>query len=96
MDTFLFLLDGIDIDATVLHENDDLEESNHQSRLVVTLPGGAYIIEVTTVDPATEGQLTMTTTITGQGSPITVPEPTPLAVRAIRLPGSRRRHLMRP
>ena len=59
VDTYLYLRQGNATTGAALHENDDVESGNTNSRIVATLPAGTYTIEVTTYSVATSGSFTL-------------------------------------
>ena len=70
VDTYLYLREGNATSGTALHQNDDIESGNTNSKIVATLAAGAYTIEATTYNQATTGSFTLTVTPAGDsGSP---------------------------
>ena len=61
-DTFLYLREGNATSGGALHENDDIESGNTNSRIQATLESGSYTIEATTYDPGQTGSFTLTVT----------------------------------
>lgn len=59
-DTYLFLLSGKGKDGNIIAQNDDIDTSNYNSRIVETLAAGEYTIVATTNDLATTGDFTLT------------------------------------
>ena len=82
-DTYLFLREGAARDGNVLHENDDVESGNTNSRIQQTLSAGTYTIEATTYNAGTTGDFTLT--VSGlptivEPTPTPTPEPTPTPI----------------
>ena len=59
VDTYLYLREGSTTSGTALHDNDDIESGNTDSRIVATLAAGTYTIEATTYNEATTGSFTL-------------------------------------
>ena len=73
VDTYLYLREGQDRSGESLHQNDDLEPGNTNSRIQGTLEAGVYTVEATTYSPGQTGDFTLT--VSGLGD--TTPPPTP-------------------
>ena len=73
VDTFLYLRQGEARAGTALHENDDIESGNTNSRIVATLAAGTYTIEATTYAAGETGSFTLTLTLANDGSEDPVP-----------------------
>ena len=73
-DTFLFLLQGAGRGGTEEAQNDDIDGSNRNSRIVVTLAAGSYTLEATTYDQKLTGSFTVTVSGLGTGG-TTEPDP---------------------
>ena len=74
-DTYLYLMQGVRKSGAVLHENDDTESGNTNSRISESLPAGEYTIEATTYDLTTSGDFALEVSIEATGAPIEPPEP---------------------
>ena len=61
-DTYLYLRPVDAISGAVLHENDDIESGNTNSRIAATLSAGTYTIEATTYSAGVTGTFTLTVT----------------------------------
>ena len=72
-DTYLYLRAGSAKSGDFLHENDDVEAGDYNSRIAATLGAGTYTIEATTYDSGEMGSFTLTVNGLGDG---TTPEPT--------------------
>ena len=59
VDTYLYLRAGQDRSGEPLHENDDLESGDTNSRITTTLAAGTYTVEATTYDPRRTGDFTL-------------------------------------
>ena len=70
VDTYLYLRSGDAISGVALHENDDIESGNTNSRITATLDAGTYTIEATTYSPGQTGSFTLTVSgLGGTGAP---------------------------
>ena len=58
-DTYLYLRQGHARSGTALHDNDDIESGNTNSRIVATLSAGTYTIEATTYSTGETGTFTL-------------------------------------
>ena len=67
VDTYLYLREGDARSGPALHENDDIESGNTNSRIVATLTAGTYTIEASTYRAGTTGSFTLTISGLGQG-----------------------------
>ena len=74
-DTYLYLRSGETRSGTALHENDDVESGNTNSRISEALAAGTYTIEATTYNPGETGSFTLT--VSGLG-PDGTTQPGPL------------------
>ena len=72
-DTFLYLREGSDRSGAALHENDDLESGNTNSRIQESLASGSYTVEATTYDEGQEDSFTLT--FAGLGAAAVSPGP---------------------
>ena len=81
VDTFLYIREGEGQNGTILHENDDIQQSeNLNSRIVETLSSGTYTIEATTYNSGAVGAFTLTVSglaAAATSTPTPTPEPTP-------------------
>lgn len=80
IDTYLYLLEGIGMDGTVLYKNDDIDLAarNFNARILATLDAGDYTIEATTYDPVySTPVIEFTLTVSG-----ITPQPSPEGDRA--------------
>ena len=59
VDTYLYLREGSATSGTALHDNDDIESGNTDSRIVATLSAGTYTIEATTYSEDTAGSFAL-------------------------------------
>ena len=59
VDTYLYLREGQDRSGEPLHENDDLESGDTNSRITTPLAAGTYTVEATTYDPRQTGDFTL-------------------------------------
>ena len=59
IDTYLYLRADSAISGAVLHENDDIDGGNRNSRIVETLAAGTYTIEATTYREDDAGSFTL-------------------------------------
>ena len=80
-DTYLYLREGEDRSGEPLHENDDLEPGNTNSRITATLAAGTYTIEATTYSEGEAGSFTLT--VAGLGATATTPGPDRVALIAL-------------
>ena len=80
-DTYLYLRAGEDRSGEPLHQNDDLESGNTNSRIQETLEAGAYTIEATTYSEGETGSFTLT--VAGLGTTATTPGPDRAALVAL-------------
>ena len=78
-DTYLFLLNGSGKGGSVLEENDDISNSDLNSRIVRTLSTGSYTVEATTYDNATTGSFSLTVQADGGVAPTATYTHTPTA-----------------
>ena len=85
VDTYLYLREGSATSGTALHDNDDIESGNTDSRIVATLTAGTYTIEATTYNTATAGSFTLS--VSGGGEAQT-PVTTGCSPVALTLPAS--------
>ena len=92
-DTYLYLMEEIGTNGNVVHENDDAESVNTNSRIAASLQSGDYTIEATTFNLTTSGNFALTvrglpvapstvepvdpTPTQGPAIPTATPEPTP-------------------
>ena len=92
-DTYLYLMEEIGTNGNVVHENDDAESVNTNSRIAASLQSGDYTIEATTYNLITSGNFALTvrglpvapstvepvdpTPTQGPAIPTVTPEPTP-------------------
>lgn len=60
VDTYLYLRSGSATSGIALHQNDDIESGNTNSRIVATLSAGTWTIEATTYSEDTTGDFTLT------------------------------------
>ena len=58
-DPYLFLLAGSGREGEVVGENDDVESSNRNSRLTITVEAGRYTVEATTYNEGATGDFTV-------------------------------------
>ena len=65
VDTYLYLREGSTTSGTSLHDNDDVESGDTDSRIVATLSAGTYTIEATTYHPEVVGPFTMSASAGG-------------------------------
>ena len=72
-DTFLYLREDSDRSGAALHENDDLESGNTNSRIEESLAAGTYTVEATTYDEGQEDSFTLT--FAGLGAAAVSPGP---------------------
>ena len=72
-DTFLYLREDSDRSGAALHENDDLESGNINSRIQESLAAGSYTVEATTYDEGQEDSFTLT--FAGLGTAAVSPGP---------------------
>ena len=78
-DTYMYLIEGIGANGTILHENDDAEDGSTSSRISESLQPGSYTIEATTYEVETAGDFTLT--VSGiPDAPTPVPTSTSVAV----------------
>ena len=61
-DTYLYLMEEIGTNGNVVHENDDAESGNTNSRIAANLQSGDYTIEASTYNLTTTGAFTLTIT----------------------------------
>ena len=59
-DTYLYLMEDIGTNGNVVHENDDAESVNTNSRIAASLQSGDYTIEATTFNLTTSGNFALT------------------------------------
>ena len=59
-DTYLYLMQGIGTNGAVLHENDDAQSGNTNSRISQSLSAGDYTVEATTYGLEATGDFTLT------------------------------------
>ena len=71
-DTYLFLMEGTGANGVVIHENDDVQSDNTNSRISESLTAGNYTVEATTFDLEATGDFTLTVS----GLLAAVPTPT--------------------
>ena len=62
VNTYLYFRDGSATAGATLHENDDVDSGNTNSRIVATLPDGNYTVEATTNPAGATGSFTLTVT----------------------------------
>ena len=62
VDTYLYLRDGSATSGAALHDNDDMESGNTNSRVVATLAAGTYTIEATTYSEDMTGAFSLSVT----------------------------------
>ena len=90
VDTYLYLREGDATSGTALHDNDDIDSGNLDSRIVATLAAGTYTIEATTYNEDTTGSFTLS--VSGGGGTETSGEtgcrPASLALPASGVAGS--------
>ena len=88
VDTYLYLREGEARSGTALHENDDIESGNTNSRISETLAAGTYTIEATTYSPGQTGSFTLT--VTGlDGGGTTAPDPADPCLESISEDGTK-------
>ena len=89
-DTYLYLRAGSATSGTALHDNDDIESGNTNSRIVATLSAGTYTIEATTYSEATTGSFTLSVSASGGAqTPVAAGcSPTALTLSAAGLSGN--------
>lgn len=80
-DPYLFLLNGVGKNGTVIAENDDIAPhgANTNSRIIETLNAGSYTIEATTYDDAKTGSFTLTIKVSPPPTPTATSTPRPNA-----------------
>ena len=83
VDTYLYLREDDATSGTALHDNDDIESGNRNSRIVATLSAGTYTIEATTHAADTTGNFTLNVSGGGQ-----TPVATGCTPRSLTLPAS--------
>ena len=82
-DTFLYLREGSDRSGAALHDNDDLESGNTNSRIQESLTAGPYTVEATTYDEAQEDSFTLT--FDGLGAAAASPGPPAVSACVVNL-----------
>ena len=82
VDTYLYLREDEATSGTALHDNDDIESGNRNSRIVATLSAGTYTIEATTYAEDTTGNFTLNVSGGGQTPVATGCTPTSLTLPA--------------
>ena len=70
VDTYLYLREGSATSGTALHDNDDIESGNTDSRIVATLSAGTYTIEATTYAEDTAGSFILSVSGGGTQTPV--------------------------
>ena len=90
VDTYLYLRGGSATSGAALHDNDDIESGNTDSRIVADLDAGTYTIEATTYSEDTAGSFTLS--VSGGGGTQTPAAagctPATLTLPASGVPGS--------
>ena len=77
VDTYLYLREGDANSGESLHENNDIESGNTDSRIVATLAAGAYTVEAAANDTGTTGDFTLSVSVAEP--PVEPPQPEPPA-----------------
>ena len=88
VDTYLYLREDAAASGTALHDNDDIESGNLNSRIVATLSAGTYTIEATTYAEDATGNFTLNVSGGGQTPVAMGCTPTSLTLPASGVPGS--------